>query len=430
MNFSWQSALIVSWLCIGTLLQPIGIHGETDWPEFRGPTGQGTSLTNDLPIEWSDTNNVTWKIPVPGKGWSSPVIKRNRIFMTTAVAVQNNEHADQSLRTLCVDTLTGETIWNVEVFFQDGATAPRIQSKNSHASSTPIIGDNQLYVHFGHQGTACLSLDGKIFWHTRQIQYAPRHGNGSSPILVDDLLIFNCDGESDPFVVALDRSTGVERWRTPREIDAVRSFSFSTPVLINVNGKPLVISPGSELVGAYDPKTGQEVWRMRYDGGYSVVPRPVFGHGLVYVCSGYNDSTLYAIRPDGQGDITDTHVAWRTDRNAPRNASVLLVENELYMVSDNGIASCLDAVSGEVHWTKRLGGNFSASPLFAGGVIYFQDETGTAHVIRAGQQFDLLVTNRWGDNFEERTFASYAVGKSALFIRSENHLWRIESQPK
>ena len=401
--------------------------GEDSWPEFRGPTGQGVSLTEGLPIHWSSTENVSWKKPVPGIGWSSPVYHQGRIYMTTAVPTKDDVDGDHSLRTLCVDASQGDTIWNVEVFFQDGDTSPKIQSKNSHASPTPIVHDEVLYVHFGHQGTACLDLNGKVLWRTRQIRYAPRHGNGGSPIVVGDLLIFSCDGETDPFVIALDRHTGEQRWRTGRNVESKNMASFSTPLMIEVNGKQLVVSPGSEIVGAYDAKTGQEVWRVQYSDGYSVVPRPVYGQGLVYACSGYNGPMLYAIRPDGQGDVTDTHVEWQTDRNAPHNPSLLLRGNELYMVSDNGIATCLEAKTGKVHWTKRLGGNFSASPLLAGDKIYFQDENGVATVIKAGWEFHRLATNRLDDMPDERTFASYAVGDNGLFLRSEKHLLRIDS---
>ena len=401
---------------------------EVDWPEFRGPTGQGISDTTGLPIRWSGTENLTWMQPVPGKGWSSPVYQSGRIYLTTAVALDGDVDGDQSLRALCLNGRTGRILWQREVFTQDGDMAPSIQSKNSHASPTPVLHAGKMYVHFGHQGTACLDFSGNVIWRNQDYHYAPRHGNGGSPIIVDDLLIFSCDGESDPFVVALDRHTGLQRWRTNRNVEGVRLFSFSTPLLIQVQGRPLVISPGSEIVGAYDSQTGKEVWRIRYAGGYSVVPRPVFARGLIFVCSGYDSPTLYAIRPDGVGDVTHTHVAWSTNRGVPHNPSVLVAGNELYMVSDSGVATCLDAKSGKNYWTRRLGGEFSASPMLAKHVIYFQDENGTAHVIEAGRQFKLLATNKLENISGERTFASYAVGDGALFLRSEKHLLRIESQ--
>ncbi len=406
-------------------------HSESNWREFRGPTGQGFSSATDLPVSWSSSQNITWMKPIPGKGWSSPVIENGRIFMTTSVSQEGDgtsDIGDQSLRVICLDSITGDLEWNVEVFHQDGKTAPRIQGKNSHASPTPIVHQDKLYVHFGHQGTACLTFDGQIIWQTRQIQYPPRHGNGGSPVIFDDLLIFSCDGDEDPFVVALELKTGVQRWRTNRNIEAERPFSFSTPLLIQVKGKPLLISPGSELVGAYNPRTGEEIWRVRYPTGYSVVPRPVYGHGLVFACSGYGTPVLYAIRPDGKGDVTDTHVAWQTNKNVPHNPSLLLIEDELYMVSDDGIGSCLEAKTGEVHWKQRLGGNFSASPLFAGGHVYFQNETSTAFVVKASTMFEQVAVNTFEQISDERTFASYAISAGAIYARTEKHLLRIANR--
>lgn len=190
----------------------------------------------------------------------------------------------------------------------------------------------------------------------------------------------------------------------------------------------MLISPGSELVGAYNPKTGEEIWRVRYPTGYSVVPRPVYGHGLVFACSGYGTPVLYAIRPDGKGDVTDTHVAWQTNKNVPHNPSLLLIEDALYMVSDDGIGSCLEAKTGEVRWKQRLGGNFSASPLFAGGHVYFQNETSTTFVVKASSMFEQVAVNTFEQISDERTFASYAVSDGAIYARTEKHLLRIENR--
>jgi outer membrane protein assembly factor BamB len=237
-------------------------------------------------------------------------------------------------------------------------------------------------------------------------------------------LIFSCDGASDPFIVALDRHTGEETWRTARPTEATKKFSFSTPTLIEVEGRPQVISPGSDCVCALDPSTGEILWLCRYDG-YSVIPKPVYAHGLVYICTGYNRPSLLAIRPDGTGDVTDTHIAWQTNRAVPHTASLLILDDELYMVSDNGVASCLDARTGEVHWSERLGGSFSASPVYADGRIYFQDEAGNATVIRPGTQFEKLAENA----MNQRTLASYAIADNAIFLRTAERLYRIE-QPR
>lgn len=391
-----------------------------DWPEFRGPTGQGLAAGPLLPTEWGKHKHIAWKQAIPGKGWSSPIVCNGRVYLTTAVPGGGN-NADQSLRALCVDSRTGKLIWDVEVFRQDGKSAPGIHPKNSHASPTPITDGERLYVHFGHQGTACLELSGKVQWRNTELRYSPIHGNGGSPILAGDLLVFSCDGGADPFVAALEKATGKVRWKTPRSVDAARKFSFSTPLLIEVEGKQQIISPGSEEVCAYDPENGAEIWRVRHEG-YSVIPRPVYGHGLVFVCTGYNSPALLAIRPDGRGDVTKTHVAWTTRKGVPHESSLLLVGDELLMVSDAGMASCLDARTGKVHWSERLEGTYSASPLAANSKVYFSNEAGLTTVFRAAKVFDVLARN----DLSERTQASLAAAEGALFIRTETHLYRIQ----
>jgi len=278
-----------------------------------------------------------------------------------------------------------------------------------------------VWVHYGPYGTACLSTAGKILWRNNEFNYPPVHGNGGSPAIAGNALIFSCDGAENPFVVALDKASGKPLWKVPRVSDAKRKFSFSTPLVITVNGRSQVITPGSVVVNALDPETGKEIWRVRYAEGYSVIPRPVFAHGLIYITTGYGRPVLMAIRPDGKGDVTDTHVAWTEAKGSPHTPSLLVVGDELYMVSDSGIATCLDAKTGKVHWSERLGGGFSASPLFADGRIYFQNETGTGYVIAPGKTFRKLAENPIG----EATLASYAPADGVLFIRGGLHLFKI-----
>jgi outer membrane protein assembly factor BamB len=388
-----------------------------DWPEFRGPTGQGLVPTGTLPTTWNKEKNLAWKQQIPGKGWSSPIVSGGRVYLTTAMPQDNG---DQSLRTLCLDAVKGDVLWQKEVFHQNSKQAPNIHAKNSHASPTPIVRDGKLFVHFGHQGTACLDLDGKILWRNTTLRYAPVHGNGGSPILVDDLLVFSCDGGDKRFVAALNVADGKTRWKTQRTVEASRKFSFSTPLLIEVEGRKQIISSGSNVVCAYDPADGKEIWRVRYNG-YSVIPRPVYGHGLLFIGTGYDRPSLLAIRADGKGDVTDTHVVWKTSKAAPHAPSPLLVGDELYTVSDNGVASCFDARTGEVHWQERLGGTYSASPLFADGKIYFQSEQGTGVVLQAGKACKVLAKNP----LDERSLATPAAADGALFIRTETQLYRI-----
>jgi outer membrane protein assembly factor BamB len=389
-----------------------------NWPEFRGPNGQGHYPGKNLPIEWSTTKNVAWKQAIPGKGWSSPIVQDGRIYLTSAEPIEGSK--DLSLVALCLDAKTGERIWKMEVFRQDGAKSPKIHSKNSHASPTPLTDGKRLYVHFGHQGTACLDFEGKIVWRTNDHRYAPVHGAGGTPILVGERLIFSGDGSDKQFVVALNTSDGQPAWKTPRKTSAFKKFSFSTPLAITVNDKQQIISPGSDGVMAYDAD-GKEVWRVAYDG-YSVIPRPVFGHRMVFLSSGYDSPTALAIKVDGTGDVTKTHVAWTLTKGAPHTPSMLLVGDELYMVSDRGVATCVDARTGKQHWQERVPGNYSASPFFADGKIYFQSEEGVTTVVRAGKNFESLATN----NLKERTFASYAVADGAIYLRTETQLYRIQ----
>lgn len=406
-------------LLSAVLLICTSVASAQDWPRFRGPTGDGHAKGVKLPTQWGPEKNVAWKVKLPGEGWSSPVIVDGKIYLSAAVPVAGN----YSLKALSLDAKTGKKLWEREIFVQDGERSPNIHRKNSHASPTPIVDKDRLYVHFGHQGIACLDLAGKIIWKNKEFAYPPVHGNGGSPILVDGLLIFSCDGARNPFVIALDSKTGKEVWKTPRRTNAGRKFSFTTPLLITVNGQKQVISPGSNVVCAFDPKTGKEIWRSTYDG-YSVIPKPVSGHGMVFILTGYGRPKLYAIDPGGKGDVTNSHVKWMNGRSMPHTPSLLLVGDEIYSVSDRGIVSCLDAKTGKEYWTQRLNESFSASPIYADGKIYLLSEEGTGFVIAAGKEFKQLAVNK----LNERALASYAVADGALFIRTAEGLYRIEEK--
>ncbi len=413
------SCLLVIWCLV------LGASSRAaDYPQFRGPAGDGHAAARGLPSTWDETSNVAWKTSIPGKGWSSPSLYKDRLYLTSGVPVDpSNERGDLSLRALCLDSGTGKTVWDREVFVQSAATAPKIHSKNSHASPTPLVTSDRLYVHFGHQGTACLDHAGNVLWKNNSLRYAPVHGNGGSPILAAGRLIFTCDGASDPAVVALDASTGEQAWRFERPGNPPKKFSFCTPTAITVAGKTQVICAGSGAVNSLEPETGREIWLVHHDG-YSVIPKPLFGHGLVFMSTGYDSPTVLAIRPDGSGDITSTHVAWSLRKGAPHTPSLLLVGDELYMVSDKGVATCVDARTGKEYWQERIGGNYSSSLVHADDKIYIQSEDGPAIVIRPGKRFAKLADA----GFTERTLASYAVGESALFIRTEKNLYRVEQR--
>lgn len=386
-----------------------------EWPEFRGPTGQGISEAKNVPVKWSATENVAWNLETP-EGWSSPVISGGKIYLTG----YRNVDGGISLRALCVDLEVGKIDWDVEALKPSGAGQKH--QKNGVASPTPIVRDGKLYAHFGHLGTAALDLNGKVVWTQTSIKYQPVHGNGGSPALVGDALIFGCDGASDPFLTALDAKTGAIKWKTPRNTRASKTFSFATPLAAAIDGKLTVVSPYSGFVGGYDPSNGKEMWRVAYGEGYSVVPRPVYAHGLLFIGSGFDRPVVYAINPSGlSGDATEKAVVWKEAKGAPNTPSLLVVGDEVYYVSDAGIATCADAKTGKVYWGERLGGGFSASPVVAEGRIYFQNEEGIGFVVKAGKEFQLLSKNPLG----ERSLASPAVIDGAVIIRTATHLWRI-----
>jgi outer membrane protein assembly factor BamB len=388
-----------------------------DWPAFRGPGGQGHSAERGLPLDWSESKNVAWKTPVAGLGWSSPVVAGGRVWLTTAT-----EQRGISLRALAFDVASGREVINVEVFHIPSSRR-EINPKNSWASPTPVIEGDRVYVHFGADGTAALSNTGVILWKAR-FDYQSQHGAGGSPIVHGDLLILNCDGSDVAFVIALDKNTGKVKWKTHRGFPADQAYT--TPLVIRVAERDQLISVGAFRTRAYDPLTGKEIWRVRYDEGFSNVPRPVFAHGLVYVATGFQQPSLLAVRPNGTGDVTKTHVAWELKRGAPLTPSPLAVGDELYIVNDGGIATCLDARTGNLIWQQRLSGTYSASPVFADGRIYFLAEQGVTTVIAPGKEFRRLAIN----TLDGGLLASMAVSGGSLFLRTDSHLYRILETPR
>ena len=391
-----------------------------DWPQFRGPTGQGHAPDESVPLTWSETENVAWKTAVPGRGWSSPIIGGNLVWLTTAVT---DHVTGTSLRLLAYDTGTGKLETDAEVFFIDNTTL--LNQKNSFASPTPVIDPDgeRVYVHFGAQGTAAVAAGrdsaGEVLWRTR-FPYTSQHGNGGSPILHDGLLIVSIDGYDTAFLVAVDARTGEERWRSVRA--APISQAYSTPLAIEVGDTSQIVNVSAFRASAHEPGTGREIWRVEYPGGFSNVSRPVHGHGLVYLSTGFNEPVLLAVRPTGKGNVTDSEIAWRLRRGAPLTVSPILVGNELYTVTDSGIATCIDASTGDIHWQHRLGGSHSASPVFAGGRIYFQNEEGVTTVIEPGLEFEQLARNE----LDGSTLASIAVSDGAFLVRTGTHLYRVE----
>lgn len=416
----------------------------SDWPQFRGPTGQGIAADSRLPLHWSETEGVVWKSPVPGRGWSSPVVAEGKVWLTTAEvtpltgdeeAAMRKKLASQplgdamsgvaevALSAVEIDVATGAVTQQVKLF--DVSHPAPIHGLNSFASPTPILQNGRCYCHFGTYGTACINtVTGKVLWRAKfEIDHIV--GPGSSPELVDDLLVIPCDGGDKQFIVALDVETGDVCWKTDRpplrESNPDQKKAFSTPLAIDVAGGRLVVVPGAQWFTAYDADTGDEVWRVDHGSGFSNVPRPIFDGRRVYLTTGFIRPQLWALRADGIGDVSESHVSWRSSQLAPTMSSPVLHEGRIYMVNDGGVASCLDAETGKKLWTHRVSGKYSASPLYGAGRIYFCSHEGLTTVIAATDKFEELAENQ----LDGQLMASPATVDGDLLLRSDSHLYRI-----
>ncbi len=393
------------------------------WPQFRGPDGNGVSRATGLPITWSETENVRWKTAIHGRAWSSPVVLGEQIWMTTATP------DGKELFAVAVAKATGRIVFDLKLF--DVAQPQFAHSFNTYASPTPVIEPGRVYVTFGSPGTAALdTATGKVLWTRRDLECNHFRGAGSSPILFGDLLIMHFDGSDVQYVVALDKRTGRTVWKTNRSIDfqdlqpngkpkADGDFrkAFATPEVVMWQGKPVLISLGSQAAYGYDPSTGKELWRIEERAQYSSSVRPVSGNGLIFYTTGFNTGQVYAIRADGT-------VVWKAARGAPNKPSLLLADGLLFMVNDTGIVTCLDAATGAEVWRSRIPDSYSASPVYADGRIYFFSEDGRSTVIEAGRQFKVVGESSLDDGF----MASAAIDGRALFLRTRTHLYRIENR--
>ncbi len=395
-----------------------------DWPIFRGPRGDGVT-NQSLPTQWDADKNIAWRTEIPGEGWSSPVTAGNRIYLTAAIPTGERDEDQKkqayTLSLIILDAASGKILKTIPIMEQTGERPTRIHRKNSHASPTPVVEGDRIYVHFGYQGTACLTLNGEVLWKNRELYFKPTHGNGGSPVLASGNLIFTCDGDAEPKIVALNTANGQLAWSTVRPVEAKKTFSFCTPTVIEVEGQLQVIAPGSDCVLALDPATGETIWDVRYVG-YSVVPKPTYHRGLVFISTSFDSSKMLAIRPTGRGVVTDTHVAWQFDRNVPKTPSMVAHQGLVYSISDDGITTCVEAETGNLVYRKRIGGNFSSSPLLAGGKLYFTSEDGVTTVVRAGEEFEELAVNA----LEERTLASLGVMDESILLRTATALYRIQ----
>jgi outer membrane protein assembly factor BamB len=399
-----------------------------DWPQFRGPDGNGLAASRELPLAWAEGKNVRWKTAVHGRAWSSPVILGDQVWMTTAT------EDGRDLFAMAVDRRTGKVLYDLKLFHVE---KPQFaHSFNSYASPTPAIEPDRVYVTFGSPGTAAIDTrTGKVLWERRDIECNHFRGAGSSPVIFEDLLLMHFDGSDRQFVVALDKKTGRTVWRTERSIDfqdlgpdgkpqAEGDFrkAFATPHVIPVAGRPVFVSVGSKAAYGYDPRTGKELWRIEERSNHSASPRPIAAHGLVYYTSGWASGQLLAVRPDGSGDATNSHVVWRATQGVPKKPGIIVLDDLIFMVNDVGILTCLEAKTGETVWKGRIEGTYSASPIAGAGRVYFFSEDGKTTVIEAGRELKILAENQLDDGF----MASPAVDGRALILRTRTHLYRIE----
>ena len=430
-----QIAILVICGCVAK--EPL-FAADSLWSQFLGNDGSGLSDVVAA-VNWNQKENVKWRTEILGRGWSSPVVAQGKVYVTSAIPLtfetqenppklekqevdsKRNQNQDFQLCLIIIDVESGNQIKSVPIMLQNQERPSRMHGKNSHASPTPIIAGNRIYVHFGYQGTACLTLDGEVLWINRELYFPPTHGNGGSPILSENRLIFTCDGGKEPKVVALDADTGKLVWQVVRTAEAKKTFSFCTPTAITVNDRVLVISPGSDGVAAIEPQSGEVVWNFRYTG-YSVVPKPIFVDGLVVISTGFDVARMLAIDPKGSGDITESNLIWEVDRNVPKTPSMIARNGLIYSISDDGIALCIKAGDGEIQYRKRIGGNYSASPILAGGNLYYTSEAGKTTVLREGPKFEILSES----DLEERTLSTMAIWNNSLLIRTDDAVYRVD----
>jgi outer membrane protein assembly factor BamB len=408
---------------------------DADWPDFRGPwqnghaSAPGTANLIGLPLHWSETNNITWKTPIPHKGWSTPIILGSQIWITTATADGKDYFA------LCVNADSGKIIYTEQLFHCDNPE-PLGNAMNCYASPSAVIEPGRVYVHFGSYGTACLDTSSfKVIWKRADLPCLHFRGPGSSPVLFKDLVILTMDGIDVQYITALDKQSGKTLWKTERtanwndlEADGQPRGggdfrkAYNTPLIVDVKGVKQMFSVGSKAAYSYDPQTGKEIWKVNHPA-YSGASRALLWNDLAILCTGNGKGEVLAVKTDGKSDVTGTHVVWRVTRAFPRMPSPVLVDDLLFMVNDNGIASCVEAATGKECWQERLGGDFAASLLYADGRVYCFSQNGKTTVLKPSRTFEVLATNELPDGF----MASPAVYGKTLILRTKTNLYRIEA---
>jgi outer membrane protein assembly factor BamB len=416
LSFQWLSVCCV--LAVAVAAQA----DDTDtWPEFRGPTRDGHTTATRLPIEFSPDTNVAWKTPIPGKAWSSPVIRGNRIWMTNAT------EDGKRLSLLTIDRATGKILSDLTLY--ESETPAYCHPFNSYASATPVLDGPHLYAHFGSAGTCCVDVEtNQIVWSRTDFECDHHRGAGSSPVLFGQALILTFDGIDVQYLAAVDKLTGKTLWRRDRGVDfgtdnGDAKKAYSTPTVFRLDDRDELVSSFAGYTAAYDPLTGEEIWHVRH-GGMNAAMRPLLAHNLLYLNTEGGDHMLAIKAQKLHGDVTSTHLAWKNHEGVPKRSGYLIDGDLLFMVNDSGVASCLDAKTGKRHWQQRLGGKYTACPILSEGKLYFFAEDGQAPVIKAQATYESLAENRFPEGF----MASPAALEHALYVRSKTHLYRFEAK--
>ena len=396
--------------------------GQENWPEFRGPTGDGVALGITLPTDLGDQTNVSWETPIHGRGWSSPVIWGEQIWLTSAT------EDGKKMFGICVDLKTGKVIHDKLIYQNEN---PRFRhATNSYASCTPAVEAGRVYLHFGSYGTVCLDTNtGDTIWNREDFECDHFRGPGSSPILYGDNLIVAYDGSDKQYVVAFNKETGETAWKTDRNLEYGTDNgdwkkAYGTASVFEIAGKPMLIYPSASATVAYDPRTGEPMWTVYHDG-MNASARPILTKdGLVILTNGMG--RMDAVNPQGKGDITKTNIDWTLSKNVTRRPSPILVNGKLFMFNDKGIASCVRAKDGKISWQQRIKTTFAASPIFDGEHIFAFSEKGQIYAFQPSGEYDLIEETELGDGFK----ASPAVAGDRLILRSISKLYCLKGKPQ
>ena len=409
-------------LLLITVASCLVIEANEQWSQFRGHFGNGIIKSTSAPINWSENRNIDWKTPIHDRGWSSPVIWNDQIWMTTATKEGNKMYA------ICVNKLSGKIEHDIHVF--DVKSPQAITNENTYASPTPVVEEGRVYVHFGTYGTACISTkDGQILWKRRDLNCDHEIGAGpaSSPFIYNNFLIFNVDGRDVQYVIALNKETGQTAWKTNRSVDFSdvqinQRKAYGTPFIIPRGNSNQMVSIGAKGVYSYDPENGKELWKAEHRG-WSIAPRPVYGEGLVFTMIDRDRPEMWAINPNGSGDITETHIEWKETKRMPPRASPIIIKGLLFVVDRNGYISCIEAKTGKSIWQKRMKGRFSASPILANNLIYFFNEDTVCTIIKPTRELDIVTENKLSS---DKLMATPAFDENSIYIRTENNLYKIK----